>query len=92
MSQSGGSADDPIIHPRVIKRLKERPRLINDGLREQFLQEMENVVTEKRKPQNVAESAVLRGFERFQEAGGGVAKKAVQTSLERGNESIFEQL
>lgn len=84
--------DEPLIHPRVIRRLRERPKLINFGMREEFLEEMEKVVENRRQPGNIAEKASEAAFERFEEAGIEVTRNRTQNTLERANSSILRGL
>ena len=84
--------NEPLVEPRVIKRLKDRPRIVDWGVRKQFLEQLEKVAIERRKPGNVARGAVRTGFDRFQEAGEDVAKETTEEVLEKGNNSIFKRL
>lgn len=92
MATGGDSGEDPLLEPRVIKKLKERNRVVSFGVREQFLEQLEAVQREKRKPGNVAEEAVKRGFQRAEEAGAGVAKETTKKMLQRGNNSVRNRI
>jgi hypothetical protein len=92
MATGGDSIEDPLIEPKVIKRLKDRSRVVDFGMREEFLNELEFVTRERRKPDHIAEEAVKRGFQRAEEAGAGVAKERTKSLLKRGNKTVFDKL
>jgi len=51
-------SDDPIpplIEPKGCKKLKERNRIINLGIREKFWEHMEKNIVERRRPDNIAD-------------------------------------
>jgi hypothetical protein len=57
MADDPAGLDEPLLKPRAVKRLKERPRLIDFGFRRQILGELEKELHERRKPKEVAENA-----------------------------------
>lgn len=49
-----GMSDEPLIHPRLVRKLKERPRLIDFGLRKEVLEQLDQELCRRRSPQEVA--------------------------------------
>lgn len=45
---------EPLLQPRVIRMLKNRNRLINMGLREEILEEMEETINRRRTTDTIA--------------------------------------
>lgn len=93
MKETGGSAsEEPILQPRVIRFLKNRPRLIDRGFREEFLEQLESNVSERRKPDTLAEKTVRGVFRNLEEAGSGVAKNKAQGALNKANDGPLSRL
>lgn len=53
MSDSG-ARDNPLIQPRFVRILKDRPRLIDFGLRKEVLEELDHQLCARRSPQEIA--------------------------------------
>lgn len=88
----GDEAIKPLAEPRLVQFLKNRPRLIDRGLRREFLQQLEMNIRERRKPDTMAEKTVKRMFEELEQAGGGVAKERTKRFMERANDGPLERL
>ena len=78
--------EQPLVQPRVIRFLKERPRLVDYGVRREFLEEVEKGVVERRRPDTAAERFVENIRNRIGNAGGTVAKERTKRVAERANE------
>lgn len=88
MAHSTDPSTDPIIQPRVIRRLKDRRRVVDFGFREEFLDELDNVLCEMRRPDRIAERSVKSIGQRTQRA----SARVVQRAMEKGNQSVFRNL
>lgn len=76
---------DPLIEPRVIRFLKDRPRLVDKGLRKELLEELENQVRDRRKPDTVAEKAVRTVFRNAEQVGEQVGQRRAKDRLRKVN-------
>lgn len=93
MSESAVSGEEqPIVQPRLIRFLKNRRKLLGGGIRDEFWEEIERNVTERRKPDTAAERAVGNVVDRVQEASFPVAKRRVKDGLSRANEGALNRL
>lgn len=81
---------DPILQPRAIRFLKKRDRLIDMGMREEFLDEMEDRVVQRRRPDVVAEKTVKKAFNETAEAAAPPMRRRVFGRLTSANEGILE--
>jgi len=81
----------PLVEPRVIQFLKDRPRLVNRGVREDFLRELEQNIRARRVPDTMAERTVRKLFKEAEEAGGGVARERARSRLKQANEGPLEK-
>lgn len=88
----GDSSAEPLLEPRLIRFLKDRPRLIDRGVREEILEELEKNVAERRTPDTMAEKAVQSAFDRAGETVAPVTKNRVKDKLEKANEGPLEKL
>lgn len=82
----------PLFQPRVIRFLKDRPKLVGGGLREDFWEEVENNVAERRKPDTAAERLVQNIMERVAESSAPVARKRIRDRFVNANEGLLENL
>lgn len=82
----------PLVEPRLVRFLKDRPRLVDRGLREEFLEQLEYNIRERRKPDTMAERSVQEFFKRFEEAGGSVAKDRTKKALDKANKGPLNKL
>lgn len=93
MAGTEGDPDaQPLFEPRVVRFLKNRPRLVDRGLRQELFEELEYNIRERRKPDNMAESVVREGLKRFEEAGGRVAKNRTKQALDKANKGPLKRL
>lgn len=76
---------DPLIEPRVIRFLKDRPRLVDKGWRKELLEELENQMRERRKPDTIAEKAVRSVFRNAEEVGENVTQRRAKDKLRKVN-------
>lgn len=84
--------EQPIVQPRVVRFLRDRNRLVDKGVREDFLDQLESNMVERRKPDTLAEKTVRDLFRRFEDAGSGVAKERVRGRMEKANQNTLSKL
>ena len=88
----GDGPEQPLFEPRLVEFLRDRPRLVDRGLREEFLQQLAHNMRERRKPDTMAEEVAQSAMRRFEEAGGGVVKERTRKALDKANQGPLERL
>lgn len=88
----GEGGEDPLIQPRVVRFLKGRRRLVDYGVREEILDSVEDSMSERRKPDTVAEEVTLSVLRRFEDAGEQVATSRARKRLRNANTSVLSKL
>lgn len=83
---------EPILQPRLVRFLKDRPRLVDKGLRREFLEELEREMVERRKPDTVAERMARSTMDRFNQATGKVARKKASAVVNKANDGPLQGL
>lgn len=91
-SPDESASKEPLLQPRVVRLLKERPRLVDFGLRKEMLEELDNIATERRKPVNVAQRATDNALNRARDAAKRPMQRRVEKRVDEINESILEGL
>lgn len=91
-AEESGSMGEPLVQPRIIRLLKDRPKLVMGDRREQFLEQLENSVAQRRVPDVVADRAAGQGFDRAKEAAQPVVRETMRDSMERLNERLLKNL
>lgn len=94
---SGNDSElEPLVQPRLIRLLKNRPRLVDFGVREELLEELEQQVILRRTPDNVAESMIsqiIRGTtQRASEVTEPVFKNRTAEKMSKINETRLKNL
>lgn len=87
-----GAELEPLVQPRLIRFLKDRPRLVDKGVRRELLEQLENQAIQRRRPDTAAEKAVQSFFNRFNEAGGQVARERAKKRMRKANEGPLKGL
>lgn len=91
MSGTSGEEElQPIVQPHLVRFLKDRPRLIDKGMRREFLEELEHQMKIRRQPDTAAERAVNLVFDRARDAGKGVAKRRVRDRFAQVSEGPLD--
>lgn len=88
----GEVPEQPLFEPRLVEFLKDRPRLVDRGLREEFLDQLAENMRQRRKPDTMAEEAARSVMKRFEDAGGGVVKNRTRDMLNQANEGPLQNL
>lgn len=83
---------EPLLQPRLIRFLKNRPRLIDKGMRKEFLEELEQEVVERRKPDTIAEKMARSAMGRVNNATGKVARRKARDAVNRANNGPLQKL
>lgn len=92
VSPDEGDEVDPLIQPRAIRALKNRPRLISLGFREEVLEQMEETVKQRRHPDTVAEKAAQGLKERAEDATEPVVRGRLRNRVRQANERLLKNL
>jgi predicted ribonuclease toxin of YeeF-YezG toxin-antitoxin module len=92
-----GSPDEvtdeaPLMEPRLVRLLKNRQRLIDMGMREEFLSELETIMTERRKPDRVAQKATDEVLTRAQEATREPVRRRLKDRVDDVNNSLLRDI
>lgn len=82
----------PLIEPRMIRFLKQRPRLIDKGFRQEFLEEFERQARERRDPGRLAEKTVDKVFARVRESTDEPVKRRARDAVSKVNEGPLSRL
>lgn len=88
----GDGSPSPLVKPRVVRVLRDRPRMVDFGLREEALDELDTIMCERRDPANVAESAVRDGFNNAADAAAPPVRNLVRGRLQEANQGILDNL
>lgn len=83
---------EPLVEPRLVRFLKDRPRVVDKGVRREFLEQLEENIRERRRPDTAAERAVQKMFRTFEDAGTGVAKDRTKKAMDRANKGPLKRL
>lgn len=93
MTESDTAGEDqPVIEPRVIRFLKDRRKLIGGDIRNEFWEELDNRVTERRKPDTAAERTLENLIREIEDASFPVARRRMRDRLARANENRLNRL
>lgn len=92
MAPDPQAEEEPILQPRLIRFLKNRRKLVGGGIREEFWEEVERNVIERRRPDTAAERAVQNLMDWAAESTAPVARRRMRERLSQANESIFRNL
>jgi hypothetical protein len=92
MVEQEGEQLEPLIQPRVPRLLKERPKLVGGGIREEFWEGLEQTMKERRQPDKVAEKTVREAFNQTADAAAPPVRDRVRDRLDNANSGILENL
>lgn len=84
--------DQPVVKPRLIRLLKNRRKFVGGGLRDEFWDEVDRRVTERRKPDTAAEKVLENVLREVNEATFPVARKRMRDRLASANEGALSRL
>jgi len=83
---------NPLVQPRVIRTLKDRPRLIDLGFRQEVLEQMESAMARRRSPDVIAERATQEVKQTAEEATEPVVRDRLRSRVEKANNGILNKL
>lgn len=93
MPHTGDSDElDPLVQPRAIRLLKNRPRLVDKGIRREMLEELEKSVSERRRADTVAARISHGLVESARQPAETVAKNRLSDSLNKANKGSLNRL
>jgi len=75
--------DPPLVEPRLLEALRNRPRLIDFGYREMACESMCESVKERRKPAKVADRLSKQVAEAAQDTGARVTKQVAEEPIRK---------
>lgn len=85
-------AQKPLLQPRAVRALRKRPRLVDMGVREEVLIELEKNIVERRTADTLAHRVSQNIAQNMAEAGEPVVRNRAKKALDRANESVFSSL
>jgi len=88
----GTAVEEPLLRPRLVRFLKERRRLVDFGMREEFFDELERQIAERRTPSRVAEKTADEAFNRTRESATPVVRDRVAKRMEKANKNLLSNL
>lgn len=91
MSDSG-MRDNPLVQPRMVRLLKERPRLINFGIREEVLDQLDGQICKRRSPQHLAERVSDVAIRDTSDAVKPVMRNRIEQKIENMNDEALNNL
>lgn len=92
MAADEPSSSQPLITPRVPALLKDRPKLLGGGFREEFWEQVERNMAERRTPEKVAEKGVEKTLEEASQAAAPAARDRVANMADRANRRLLKNL
>lgn len=87
-----GDELEPLLQPRVIRMLKNRDRLINLGVREEILEEMEETIARRRTTDTIAHRVSTTMADVLRNSGEPVVRNRMESRLERMNSGVLNRL
>lgn len=84
--------EDPVVHPWVIKALRARPKLLDIEAREEFLARLEHNVSERRRPDNIADRLARLGIRSTEEAAQPVITEQAASRFRKENTRRLRRL
>lgn len=84
--------DEPLIQPHLVELLKERPRLIDKGMREKMLDNLARNMAERRTPAVVAERLSSTTVKSVADVSQPVVRDAASERIAQMNGTILENI
>jgi len=89
---SGDNASEPIVKPHVVRLLKNRPRMVDKGVRRNILDHLDKSMTGNRTPDSIAQRASQRAMKPVQDAASGTVRDHTKQLLDKANGTILKNL
>lgn len=83
---------EPLVQPRLIRTLKNRDKLIDFGVREEVLEQAEDIIKRRRHPDTVAERVTQRISQTAKDASEPVVRDRLKNRVNQANESVLKKL
>lgn len=84
--------ETPIVRARVIRQLKDRPRLVDEGFREQLLENMVDNVEQRRTPSIIADRMSKETARSVADITEPVVRDAAAERFDQLNKTVFKNL
>lgn len=81
---------EPLVRPRLVELLKERPRLVDDRFRKRFLENLESNMRQRRTPEVMADRLSEETLRSVVDVTQPVVRDGARDRLEQFNETIME--
>jgi len=91
-ANSGNNGSDPLVKPHVVRMLKDRPRVVDKGVRRNILDHLDRSISENRTPEKLAENASQRAMEPVRKAAQGTVFDHVKQAADKANGTLFKNL
>lgn len=85
-------SDQPLLQPRIIRLLKDRPRLISFGLREDVLDELDAKMCQRRSPQSLADKLSDVLVNEASDSMRPAIRRRAEQRVSKMNETVFQNL
>lgn len=93
MAQSDDTAElEPLLQPRLIRFMRDRPRLIDRGIRKEALDDLETIVAERRTTDSVANTVGRQVSSTLQDVTGRLARTETKKQLDKANQKQLKRL
>lgn len=83
---------DPLVQPRVVRALKNRPRLVDMGFRKEVLEQMEDQIARRRTTDTLASRASHALVNALKDSAEPAVRSRVRDGLEVTNQTVARKL
>lgn len=84
--------EQPICRPWLVRALRKRPKLVEIETRERFLERMDQVMCERRKPDRVAKRLSRNSLRSIEDSMEPAVAETVKDRMEDANEGLLKRL
>jgi len=91
MDQNTGDPD-PILKPRVLRKLRDRERLVDMGFREEALDQLQQAVCERRSVEKVSDRLSSSTIRSLVDVTQPVARNKARDALDTANRTVLRRL
>lgn len=82
----------PLVQPKAVRALKERPRLVDMGVREEMLEQLEMQIAERRSADTVAARLSHAIADSAKQSAEPVVRDRVSKRLKGANDTVLNEL
>lgn len=91
MDQTTGDPD-PILKPRLLRKLRDRERLVDMGLREETLDQLQQAICERRSVENVSDRLTSSTMRSVVDVTQPVARNKARDAMDKANQTFLSRL